>query len=228
MRAPSMFQYFSNVVGGGPPSPSLGLAVNLQFNQADGATPIESVRSQTWAGTAAIASNALHVPGDGSYRVSTDNDYDIGTGAFKVAAKFHLNSLSSEQFFFSKTNVAAYPVEWSVGVAATYLVLYYGTRGVNIAEIRFMGSFSAGNDYEVEIGRDFSGDMYAKINGTPTTDYQYSPLASGLSFGSVTTGVLNNTYDFSHSSQPLVVGQFGGGYGLCDMEIDYCQLYLQV
>jgi len=229
MRAPSIFQFFSNTVFSAP-APSLNVVIDFNFNQANGSTPLEAIRSQSWStGGAQVQSNALHVPGSGVYIQSPDTDYNIGTKAFKASTKFHLNSLSAEQFFIAKSNVGINAAEWAIGVSSTYLVFYYGTRGSNQGEIRFFGTFSAGNDYEVELGRDASGNFYAKIGGVATTDYQESPLATSLSFGSVITGTYNNSMSLapSSSSTPITIGQFGGGYGLCDMEIDYCKLEIQ-
>lgn len=96
--------------------------------------------------------------------------------------------------------------EWGVGICQQWILFYYGARGVNQSTTRFYypGSLDMSTTYggqvSLSLGRDADGDFGAWVNGTRCTDYQTSPLSSGVSFGSVITGTYTNAVDLGEPS----------------------------
>jgi hypothetical protein len=84
----------------------------------------------------------------------------------------------------------------------TYLYFYHGIRGTNQSVIRWPlnGRLRKNRWNHVAWQRDSAGAWYAFIDGVEITQYSYSPLQTGQSFGALTTGRLTNSVDLGVNS----------------------------
>lgn len=138
---------------------------------------------------------------------------DIGAGAFCIEASAKFPSIGGDYCLVFKGNYSGGYAEWSfIKDGSGYLRFYYGTRGYYQAHIRFLVPTTLVSDqkYDFCIARSVSGDWFCAVDGVPCTQYQTSAPGSGVSYGSIITGTLNNTVSLS-ASGPLQIAAQGTG-----------------
>ena len=195
-------------------------ALLLRFDGTNGSTAF--VDSSAYAHAITAVGNAQHSTANGNFSGSTglfdgsgdylsiaDSDvFDMGAGAFTVEAEVDLDGTSEMTLISKLSSTAGLSYEWTVAVRSDAMVFYHGIRGTNQSVLRlfFPSAISPGTKYHVALVREASGDWHCYLDGVQGTDYQFAPLAVSLTFGSVTTGVFNDSIDLGDTSNPIEVG----------------------
>lgn len=212
---------FSIISSGSPQEvPEHNPALLLRFNGTNGSSAF--VDSSAYAHAITAVGNAQHSTANGNFSGSTglfdgSGDYlsiadsavfDMGAGAFTVEAQVDLDGASEMTLVAKMSSTYGLAYEWRVSVRLDAMVFYYGVRGTNQSMLRlfFPSSMSAGTKYHVAMVRLASGDFCAYLDGVAGTQYQHSPLAAGIAYGPVTTGVFNDAVNLGNTSNPIEVG----------------------
>lgn len=207
--------------GGGTSDPHFAkVALLLHFEGANNSTSfIDSsgfARTGTAAGAAKLSTSSPLTggasgvfTGAGDYVQYPHNTADnVGTGAFCIEAQAALSSFPAYTPLLGK---GAYDIgygEWTLFVGGNaYLSFYYGIRGTNQAQIRFIlpTTLVAGESHKFCVRRDNDANWAAYLDGVKCAEYQFSPPAGGASFGPVTSGEPNNALDLPGSGGSLWV-----------------------
>lgn len=183
----------------------------------------------------AEAGTVLHIPvSSPGLRLAHIAADDARTGAFQVDWKLKLPApfVTNSMTIFTIAEVGTYgqAYEWSVLVGADYIQLYFGMRGYNQAHYQFYfgenidlrANNIVGEQMDMSLARDASGNIGAWFNGIPSTRYRYSPTAVSVSFGAITTGTPVNTVDLGATAIPYawIGGSAGGVHAGNDIAYD--------
>lgn len=215
------FGQVSDGGGGGPADPHFAkVALLLHFEGANNSTTFTDSSSHARSGTAvggAKLSTSSPLTGAASGVFAGSSDYvqyahnaadNVGTGAFCIEAQAALSSFPAYTPLLGKGRYAVGYNEYTLFIGGdAYLSFYYGLRGVNQAQIRFIlpSTLVANTAYKFCVRRDASANWAAYLDGVKCAEYQFSPPAGGVSFGPVTSGEPNNALALPGSGESLWV-----------------------
>lgn len=217
-----------------PPDPVTDYALYLRPGGASGDVTFTDssslARPITRTGAEVVESDSdsvlgtvVHIPaGSSGLQIAHAAADNMRAGAFQIDWKFknHAAHSGDPLCIIGCIDNGRYgrEYEWGVFVGPNYLQIYYGKRGSNQAHVRifFRPNLDlrdvVGEQIDMSVGRDASGNWCAWVMGQPSIAYQVSPSSSGISFGAVTVGTYNNNVDFGDNDiRYLWVGGNAGG-----------------